>query len=257
MSLQHFFLKNQVLDSCIKQSCNAGFLLELESEDLHHAKVLRLKAGEHIGVIDASGVFYECEIMDCQDSLIVKNCCKKNNHTSNTEIWLCPGLAKANKLDDVVRACTEIGVYGFLPTNFKRSVVKLDANKAKQKTARLKKISKSAAMQSGRTVIPKVYQPIDIDSLCEKLTNFDAVFVCWEESENTNDIYSVCKNLKEKNKAKVAIVIGPEGGISESEINRFISKIKNTYVVSIGESILRTETANIAACSIINFLLKC
>lgn len=66
MSLLNFFLKDQVLESKLG-SCESAksFLLELSSEDLHHANVLRLKSGEHIGVIDGDGVYYECQIVEC------------------------------------------------------------------------------------------------------------------------------------------------------------------------------------------------
>lgn len=73
MSLTNFFLDSQILAEDIATSGNAGFELHLSDEDFHHARVLRLKPGEHIGVIDASKNFYECEIQNFDKSLIVKN----------------------------------------------------------------------------------------------------------------------------------------------------------------------------------------
>ena len=73
MSLQHFFLENQDFGSEVEASADGSITLSLSSEDLHHAKVLRLKPGEHIGVIDSKQRYFRCEIVDFQKDLIVKN----------------------------------------------------------------------------------------------------------------------------------------------------------------------------------------
>lgn len=83
MSLQHFFLKDQVISKDIELSDNNSFALNLNKEDFHHAKVLRLKPGEHIGVIDAENIYYECEIKTFDDKLIVNNCLKDNSHNKD------------------------------------------------------------------------------------------------------------------------------------------------------------------------------
>lgn len=257
MSLQHFFVQSQDILKEIELSQNLGFKLNLSDEDLHHAKVLRLKSGEHIGVIDSNTNYFECEILDFNNNIFVRNCIKKNP-INNVELWLCPGLSKSNKLDDVIRACTEIGVNGFIPAEFERSVVKLDDNKADARVKRWLKIAKSAAMQSGQFSIPEIKYARDIDTLCTFLKNFDFVFICWELSDNSNNILQICDKLKNKNKQhKIAIIIGPEGGISQNEVDQIQKSCVDSEVVSLGASILRTQTAGIAAPAIINYLLSC
>lgn len=258
MSLQHFFLDKQVLSSEIEFSNNEGFKLNLNHDDFHHAKVLRLKAGEHIGVIDSAHVFYECEIVDFEDFLIVKNCQKTKYADNKNQLWLIQGVSKANKLDDIVRACTEIGVFGFIPVSFERSVVKLDEKKAISKIERWNKIAKSAAMQSGQINIPKINDVCSVDSLCDDLSDFDSVFVFWEESKNMQDVIDVCNKIKDSGSCKkIGIVVGPEGGISKEEVDKITNTNKNSFIVSFGDSILRTETAAIVACGLIKFLLSC
>lgn len=88
-----------------------------------------------------------------------------------------PGLSKGSKLDDVVRACTEIGCAGFVPVQFSRCVVKLDSKKSKKRIDRLQKIAKSAAMQSGAIRISAVDQIITVEQLCNILQDFDFVIV--------------------------------------------------------------------------------
>lgn len=238
MSLQHFFLESQVVN-------DGTFKLGLSSDDLHHFRVLRLKNGEHIGIIDAHGVYFECEIMDA-DNLVVR-VCKRKDKNFEYKLSLCPGLAKANKLDEVIKACTEIGIQEFYPLKFERSVVKLDNTKEAKRLKRWRSIAKSAAMQSGQFAIPNVNC---IQDNFDFLKSFDTVYVFWEEAD---DIDSV-KNPEGKN---IAIVIGPEGGITKAEIEAICVINPNTKIVSLGDSILRTETANIAACSILNFNLSC
>lgn len=79
MSLQHFFLENQDFGSEVEASADASVTLSLSAEDLHHAKVLRLKPGEHIGIIDSNQKFFEVEIVDFSSNLIVKNSTKKTS----------------------------------------------------------------------------------------------------------------------------------------------------------------------------------
>lgn len=187
MSLQHFFLEDQDFGNEAEASADGNVTLALSEQDLHHAKVLRLKPGEHIGVIDSKQRYFRCEIVDFQKALIVKNvtvttgCLSQSAGRETTlavGVWLCQGVAKGSKFDDVVRACTEIGVSGFIPVNFARSVSKLDAKKEATKNERWQKIAKSAAMQSGQFAIPKINQSVNVDVLCEQLADFDAVFIC-------------------------------------------------------------------------------
>ncbi|MDO5329097.1 MAG: RsmE family RNA methyltransferase [Coriobacteriia bacterium] len=233
MSLQHFFLEEQIIEG----GC---FTLNLSDEDLHHAKVLRLAPGEHIGVIDAKGIYFECEILDYDFNVRV---CKRDKHIDNFSITLCPGLAKGSKLDDVIKSCTEIGVNDFYPISFERCVVKLDNNKSQKRERRWQKIAKSAAMQSGRYSIPFVHH---IQNNFDFLKKYDAVYLFWEEADNLDFIHEI----KHKN---IAIVIGPEGGITNNEVDKIKSINKNTYVASLGSNILRTETANIVATTLIKF----
>lgn len=187
MSLQHFFLENQDFGSEVESSPDGNVALSLSDEDLHHAKVLRLKSGEHIGLIDSQKRYFRCEIVDFQKELIVKNVTIRDGYlsqdagremTNRVRLWLCHGIVKGSKFDEVVRACSEIGVYGFIPVEMDRCVSKLDANKEANKHERWQKIAKSAAMQSGQFLIPEISPVVNVSKLCEQLANFDCVFIC-------------------------------------------------------------------------------
>lgn len=83
MSLQHFFLENQDFGSEFEASADGSVTLSLSADDLHHAKVLRLKPGEHIGIIDSKQKFFEVEIVEFSKDLLVKNSTKKTNTSLN------------------------------------------------------------------------------------------------------------------------------------------------------------------------------
>lgn len=136
MSLQHFFLDNQDFELDLQGSEDGAVALRLSDDDVKHAKVLRLKAGEHVGIIDCKGKFFEVEILEAAPQMIVKNTGRAEAKKSNKHVCLAQGLSKGSKFDDIVRACTEIGVSGFIPVAFERSVSKLDDKKEASKTSR-------------------------------------------------------------------------------------------------------------------------
>ena len=178
MSLNTFFLNDQVISDEIKAADGGTFQLNLGADDLHHANVLRLHAGEHIGVCDSGDVYYECEVVSCdKNSLQVKNSQKLQSALKAADVWLCPGLAKGSKVDDVIRAATEIGIAGFIPVQFSRSVVKLDAKKLTKKLERWQEIAKSAAMQSGAHKVAQLNSVANVNDLCKQLSDFDEVIV--------------------------------------------------------------------------------
>ena len=260
MSLQHFFLEKQNLEQQLADSDDELISLDLSDEDYHHIKVLRIKQGEHIAVIDAGGVYYECEICDIENSVLVRICQSNCEVNASNQFYLSlfVGLTKSNKLDSVFKSCTEIGIDEFVPVSFNRSVVKLDQKKQQSKIERWEKIVKSAAMQSGQLRIPKISEFMCSKNFDTMFSEYDYVLVFWEESSDIsllNDVCSKIKNLKDS--CKIAIVIGPEGGIEKSEIESIAKNNAIVCDVSFGRSILRAETACISACSIVKYLLEC
>ena len=277
MSLHHVCLESQVL--AVQNAQEPEFVLDLSRDDLAHAKVLRLKRGEHICVVDASSDYFECEIISFEKNLRVRIAQKLHAPSALANVWLVQGLPKAAKFDDILRHGTEIGLSGFIPFQSERSVVKINKEKCGAKMLRWQAIVKSAAMQSGRVDLPEVASVCDLDSLCIKLQDFDVVVVCWEECgcadfddsagfDNSVDDGSSSSELKKgatmasalhvrlaeanllASDAKVCVVVGPEGGFSASEIASISSANKNYELVSLGPTILRCETAALVASSL-------
>jgi 16S rRNA (uracil1498-N3)-methyltransferase len=121
-----------------------------------------------------------------------------------------------------------------------RIVVKLDEKTASKKIERWQKIAEVAAKQSMRDIIPEIGNIVKLKDITKQ--DYDVVLVAYENEEK-NMLKQELKKLQGKDRYKIAIVIGPEGGISEKEIE--ILKNMGTSFVSLGKRILRTETAGI------------
>ncbi len=256
MSLHHFFLDDQVL------SVEAGprILLRLAPDDLKHALVLRLEPGEHISVIDASKDYFECCIEELsRDGAVVSICRRVDDFSADEpQIVLLQGMAKGDKMDDIVRHATEVGVSAFVPLMCERSVVKLDAKKAAARTQRWQSIAKSAAMQSGRLTVPEVCGPMSVRDATSAVSGAHLVLVFWEESGPTclRDVISdaLARAFVGPEDARIAVVVGPEGGLTQDEV-AILSSGPAGKVVSLGSTILRTETAGIVAPALVAYEL--
>ena len=248
MSLHHFFLDDQVL-ALESEPC---FALRLSPDDAKHARVLRLEPGEHLSVVDAAQDYFECEVVSAEGDIVVRISQKLDTPDCGPTVVLAQGLAKGDKMDDIVRHATEVGVSAFIPLVCSRSVVKLDAKKAAAKTKRWQAIAHSAAMQAGRTTVPEVAEPVDIARAANMFSEATAVLVCWEECPSTSTIASALASAFEEcgvcdaRDARIVVVVGPEGGLSASEVE-ILTSGRRAWPVTLGPSILRTETAGVVA----------
>ncbi len=251
MSLPHFFLEDQVL----AHEGESEFPLRLSRDDAKHARVLRLAPGEHIAVVDASRDYFECEIVDFSDDIpVVRIAAALDGNAEDPTVILVQGLPKGDKLEMVIRHATELGVSGFVPMKCARSIVKLDDKKAKSKVERWSAIAKSAAMQSGRSFVPEVSRPLSLAEVCELISQATAVLICWEEAPQTANLAEAlrsglvsCGVEKSVADARVAVVVGPEGGLTQEEVDALLACNPRAALVSLGPSILRTETAGLIA----------
>ena len=249
MSLQHFYLDEQVL----ADEVGGPFPLRLAADDAKHARVLRLAPGERIAVVDAALDYFACEIVAFDDALpVVRIAQRFERADAGPSVVLVQGLAKGDKMETVIRHATELGVSAFVPMACERSIVRLDARKAAARTQRWRAIAKSAAMQSGQRVCPEVGEPMALADVCASLAHATAVLVCWEEAPLDARIEKALERGLRLDRAlpenaRIAVVVGPEGGLSRSEADALLACNPRASLVSLGSSILRTETAGIVA----------
>ena len=249
MSLQHFYLDEQVL----ADEVGGPFPLRLAADDAKHARVLRLAPGERIAVVDAALDYFACEIVAFDDALpVVRIAQRFERADAGPSVVLVQGLAKGDKMETVIRHATELGVSAFVPMSCERSIVRLDARKAAARTQRWRAIAKSAAMQSGQRACPEVGEPMALADVCAFLAHATAVLVCWEEAPLDARIEKALERGLRLDRAlpenaRIAVVVGPEGGLSRSEADALLACNPRASLVSLGSSILRTETAGIVA----------
>ena len=213
--------------------------------DYNHIKnVLRMAEGEKL-LVSVGGKSDLCEIERFEpDAVTVKILVENYNDTElKTKIYLFQGLPKSDKMELIIQKSVELGVSGIIPVEMSRSVVKLDGKKKVSKQARWQSIAESAAKQSKRNTIPKVYDVVNYKQALDMASEFDMLIVPYECKEgmvatkNAIDQLKTCKS--------VGILIGPEGGFEPKEIE--LAERNGGKIISLGKRILRTETAAITA----------
>lgn len=249
--MQKFFVDTNQIDK-------ENNLIIINGEDVNHIKnVLRYEKGEHIEICEKANnpCKYICEITNFNSNQIVCQIKEKleDSKESDIRIHIMQGIPKAEKMELIIQKCTELGVYEFIPVNMNRCVVKLNGKDEDKKIARWQKIAEVAAKQCGRDRIPNVTRKIQINDIARQVKDYDMVLVAYE-NEDTHFLKSEIKNIIDmKNIKDIAVVIGPEGGIEQSEID--ILKQAGARIISLGKRILRTETAPIIISGIIMYEL--
>ena len=223
----------------------------LTDDDVFHlTRVMRARKGDNIEVV-SDGMVYLASV-DCVRPLeinLVKKL-KENNELSN-DIILIASLLKGEKMDLVLQKATELGVSEIVLLQTERTVVKIKMDDKDVKLVRFNKILKEAAEQSKRSRVPALYRLIDIRGL--KTIDADVRMIAYEGMEGITDSFNkVLQSIKPKQ--KVAIIIGPEGGFSDKEVD--VATHYGYKKISLGKRILRAETAAFYALSVISNYLE-
>lgn len=232
--MQHYFV-DKINDSFI-----------LKDNDFHHVKnVMRIKNMQEIVCIYDSRK-YLCQIEYVASSYQIHVLHELKNSTElNKDIILYQALIKNDKFDFVIQKATELGVSKIVPTICKRSIIKVDKNNSLNKINRYQKIIKEASEQSTRSIQPTIDNFIDLKDI--ELDKDTLGLVAYEKDDDMKSLHNELTSLNEYQ--KVAIVIGPEGGFEKDEVELLIKK--GFHVVSLGNRILRSETASLASIAII------
>ncbi|MBQ3563023.1 MAG: 16S rRNA (uracil(1498)-N(3))-methyltransferase [Clostridia bacterium] len=229
----------------VNDDCRQGDRYVITGADHNHIKnVLRMKVGDTI-LISANGKSNLCEIEIIDNDEIVAPIIEEDYQNTELplQIYLFQGLPKSDKMELIIQKAVELGVYSITPIEMKRCIVKLDDKKKKSKQTRWQAISESAAKQSKRNTIPEINETISYKAALNAAKELDLLLVPYE---NEDGILSTKEALAKLKEAKsVGIIIGPEGGFDDAEIEA--AKDAGGRIISLGKRILRTETAAITA----------
>jgi len=206
---------------------------------------MRCKIGDTISVFDGFGGSFLSIIEEMSLESTILNLKTKSLKSVQRTINIVQGLPKSDKFELVLQKCTELGATEFFPVSSERSVVNPDKFSA-GKVARWQAIVTAACAQSRNDQIPKVNSPIALIECVSKLALISKVLVLSEVEAGTRLGVAFLTLPPE---VAVSLVIGPEGGWSPQELSKL-----DGQQVSLGSRILRTETAAMAALSIVRHL---
>lgn len=227
----------------------------MRGTDVNHIRnVLRIRPGEDLRVSDGAGHSWLCCVDRYEENTAVLDILKNLDEDTElpSKIWLFQGLPKGDKMELIVQKAVELGAFCVVPFAAKRSVVRLDEKKGQKKQARWQLIAKGAAEQSGRGIIPEISAPVSFEEALREAEKLDVVLIPYELEEGMAGTVRTIGKIRPGQ--SVGIFIGPEGGFEEAEVEK--AESAGACAVSLGKRILRTETAGLAALSILMYHLE-
>lgn len=244
--MNRFFVDSKaVLDNSIR--------ITDETDIRHMLKVLRLGIGDIISISDSIEFEYEAEIVVIEKDYVEARILDKQKFAREPEleITLFQGIPKQGKMETIIQKTVELGVHAIVPVFTDRTIV-VDHGSFHKKIDRWQKISDEAVKQCKRGIIPKINSQETFKEMLEDIAKYDLILFPYE-NELKRSIKECLRGLTDKPK-KVAVIIGPEGGFSDNEAKALIEN--GAQSVSLGKTILRTETAGMAAIAMVMYELE-
>ena len=211
----------------------------------HLSRALRLRPGDTIIASDGSGHDYTVRL-DAVGQRVTGTVIGEAGGAAESPlaITLVQALPKADKMDAIVRAATELGVSAVQPALTARTVVRLSASAALERAARWQRVAREAAKQCGRRIVPVVAAPAPLAACLDAARASDLALCLWE-----GDAPPLATALPEHPPRRAALLIGPEGGLDADEVET--ARRAGWQVVSLGTRVLRTETAGPAVIAVL------
>ena len=227
----------------------------------HLIKVLRARKGDEVVISDKEAWEYETVIDEISDTEVILRITDRHEFSQepDTLVTLYQGVPKGPKLETVVQKTVELGVRRIVPVFMARTVVADKGNFGKKRD-RLQKIADEAVKQCKRGIMPEVSSAMTFKDMMEEMgdKNYDLILVAYENEKG----YTIKDALKGADShlgkgSEIALVIGPEGGFEEEEVEMILDEFdRKACAVTLGKTILRTETAGMAALSMIMYELE-
>jgi len=230
--------------------------LSLQKKHAHYlARVLRLQPGDPVFLLDGRGNRCRAEILEVSRlsvSLKVGDT-ERLDSESPLKITIIQGLPKPGKMDWIVQKATELGVIAIAPVITERSQVRCSGASATGGVGRWRKIAESATAQSGRGIVPEIYdpEPLDVFFQKQKYLGSGRGLVFWEKAEKS--LKTAIPEVDSGSLSNLSVFVGPEGGLTVAEVG--MAEEAGFVQASLGSRILRTETAAVVAIGLLQFAL--
>lgn len=231
----------------------ASIIIRSKEDIQHIRKVLRLKEGDKIEISDSTEWEYEAEICSMEPEFVEARILDKQKFAREPglQVTLFQGIPKQSKMETIVQKCVELGIFRIVPVFMERTVV-VDKGNFGKKRERWQRIAAESVKQCRRGIIPKIETAVKLPDVIKAVPEFDLVLFPYE-NETGRTMKDSLRSRKEMRK-NIALVIGPEGGFSDREAS--LLKEAGADCVSLGKTILRTETAGPAALAMIMYELE-
>lgn len=229
--------------------------ITIRGGDVNHIRnVLRMKPGEKVYVSDGERTGYECRIAELTGETVTVRILSEREDTGElpARLHLFQGLPKGDKMELIIQKAVELGVCEVIPVVTRRTVVKLDKKKEAARVIRWNTIAESAAKQSGRGVIPRVAGVMTFREALAYGNDFQVKLIPFEHAVGMEDTRRGLESIRPGMDA--GIFIGPEGGFEDEEIA--LAESMGVKPISLGNRILRTETAGLMVLSVAGYLLE-
>ena len=231
----------------LDKKLNLDLDLILEKEDAHYLKnVMRLREGDNVFLFNSKDGEFKGEIISSdKKNTKVKLISKIENINKPGNISLIFSLIKSSKLDYLIQKCTEVGVKSFSPIISEKSVAK------NLNIQRIERIIKESCEQSNQLYVPAIHAVEKLEKKLKSLDKNSIVFFADINSSNKK-IEEVLKNNKNR---EFYLLIGPEGDFSLKERD-LLKSMSNCIHISLGQNILRSETAAVVGLTILNYQIN-
>ena len=215
------------------------------------SRVLRMASGDNFILLDGKGGRFLAEIVSISKEAVavqIKTHLPASNE-SHLEITLCQAVTKSASMDYLIQKTSELGVTRIFPVTTSRTVVHLKGDKQQKKLNRWKEIARNAAKQCNRDIPAEILPPTSFEKLLQATSNVKGVKAILWEGEKSQGLKGLLRSLEPAN--HFTALVGPEGGFSREEVA--YAQKKNFVPVSLGNRILRAETAALFIVAIVQY----
>ena len=225
--------------------------LTISGADANHlARSLRARRGDKITAVDGAGNCAVLELIDFdKETIKARRVSMIQKVSVERKITLADCLPKQSRFDNIIEKATELGVDKIEPIISERTIVRLGGARLQTRLERWQRMAKEAAEQCARDTIPEIGEVRTLDDWLKNLPPLDDMLLlfCWELEQSTTVREVLSANI-DKN---IIVLIGPEGGFTEREVN--LIKTTGGISVTLGKRILKTDTAAISVLAMINY----
>jgi 16S rRNA (uracil1498-N3)-methyltransferase len=239
------------------KSC-AGNSLRLDGREAHHAlKVLRVKYGELVAVLDGVGNEFLCTVENCSRDAVTLSVSLKNfKPPPSCRISLLVAIPKGKIIEGIIQKSVELGAYRIVPVLSERVVAQLDGESGGHKRKKWRGVAIEAIKQCGAAWLPDIEAPVTIGQFLARREKFDLSLVgsLQKERRHLREVFSEFEKTQKRLPKSVGVWIGPEGDFTLDELKTIQNS--GAFPISLGNLVLRVETAAVCCLSVLNYELQ-